>query len=184
MRWLVCCVLLAGCLRARATVIHPTELERSGGAGTHTTIARTAPATRETPSEVVESPTLASVELGALLAFDGTRGSARVHVAPGIRIFSSQLSQVLFGVAVGADFVRDHGPGFAIEGSYHAGNGGNDPLVIEQALDLFAGVSMHSKNRVSASMAIGPSVGVLAMPGGHSVVMVGLGLRLTGGRTY
>jgi hypothetical protein len=192
MRWLACfvVVLAAGCLRARATVVHATDLERSHSSGSTTAIAREAPQVRaaplerEAPQRAGESANLGSVELGAMLPLTTNRDAARVHIAPGVRIFSSQASSVLWGVAVGADFVRSRrGPGFAVEGSLHLGNGGNDPEAIEQALDLFAGVTVHS-SRPSTSIAIGPSVGVLGMPGGHSVVMVGLGLRLTSGRSY
>jgi hypothetical protein len=185
MRWLACFLLLAGCLRARATVVHPTDLERSsGGSGSHTTIAREAPQAREVPPAAGASTNLVSVELGALVPLSATHESTRVHIAPGVRIFGSQVGSVLWGLAVGADFVGNRrGPGFALEGSVHVGNGGNDPDAIEQALDVFAGVTVHS-SRTSTSIAIGPSVGVLGMPGGHSVVTVGLGLRLTGGQRY
>ena len=46
MRWLGCCLLLAGCLRARATVVHPTDHERSRG-DSGSTIARLAPASND-----------------------------------------------------------------------------------------------------------------------------------------
>jgi hypothetical protein len=183
MRWLACSVLLAGCLRARATVVHPTELVRtSSDSGSTTAIARTTPAASEVPQVDDSSTNLISVELGALIPFGAHESSAHIHVAPGVRIFGSQASSPLWGVAVGADFVgKGRGPGFALEGSVHVGNGGNDPEIIDQALDVFAGVTVHASRRTSTSIAIGPSVGVLGMPGGHSVVMVGLGLRLTGG---
>ena len=182
MRWLACLVLLAGCLRARATAVHPTEDARaSNGTGSSTAIARAAPSAREVPQPSAEESTnLVSVELGALVPFTAAHDSTRIHVAPGVRVFGSQLSTVLFGVAVGADYVGSRGPGFALEGSVYVGNGGGDTAVIEQAIDLFAGVTVSGRARTS--VAVGPSVGMLAMPGGHSVVMVGLGLRLSGRR--
>lgn len=172
MRWLACVVLLAGCLRARATVVHPTELERSSGSGPNTTIAREA---SETPETATPSSNIGSVELGVLIPFRNNRDSARVHIAPGLRIFNSDAKTVLAGVAVGADFVNR----FALEGSVYIGDGHDDPEVIEQVVDLFAGLTMDAR---STSIAIGPSVGLLMMPGGNSVVMVGLGLRFAGAR--
>jgi hypothetical protein len=181
MRWLVCFVLLTGCLRARATMIHPTELGRVSGTGSHASITRTAPSSEQPPApqSVDESTRIGSLELGALIAFGGTHDSARVHIAPGVRIFRNDVTSVLGGVAVGVDFPR----GFAFEGSLHAGGGGNDPNTVQVAADVFAGFTLHSSS-TSTSIAVGPSVGLLGLPGGHSVVMLGLGLRLTSGRSY
>ena len=172
MRWLACICLLAGCLRARATAVHPTELERSTSSSPGTAIARE---TSETPDASSSSSNLGSIELGVLIPFRSNRDSARVHIAPGIRIFNSDADTVLAGVAVGADFPNR----FALEGSVYIGDGRADPEVIEQVVDVFAGVTMAAR---PTSIAIGPSVGLLMMPGGHSVVMVGLGLRLSGAR--
>ena len=171
MRRLVCVVLLlSGCLRARATVVHPTDIERSsGGGGSSTTIAR---GSSNTPETTAASTNIGSVELGALIPFRTHRDSARVHIAPGVRVFGSDAGNVLFGVAVGADFVNR----FTLEGSVYIGDGHDDPEVIDQAVDLFTGITMDAG---STSFAIGPSVGLLMMPGGHSTVMVGLGLRFT-----
>jgi hypothetical protein len=171
MRWLACVVLLAGCLRARATAIHPTELERSSGGSGGQTIARTTSETSETDA----STSLGSVEVGGSFTFRKDRESARVHIAPGVRIFNSDPGTPLFGVAVGADF-RNH---FALEGSVYVGDGHDDPAVIEQVVDVFAGYSLDAR---ATSLAIGPSVGMLMMPGGGSVVMLGLGLRVSGAR--
>ena len=172
MRWLaVVALLLTGCLRARATVIHPTELTRSSHTGPNNSIARTA---SETPE--VESPemsNISSLELGVLVPFRKDADSARVHIAPGIRVFDTGM--VMGGVALGADFKNR----FALEGSVYFGDGHADPTVIEQAVDLFGGVTTDVR---STSLAIGPSVGLLMMPGGNSVVMVGLGVRVTGAR--
>jgi hypothetical protein len=175
MKWLACVVLLAGCLRARATVVHPTELSRSNPTGPGTSIAR---ASSESPQDLdAETPgTLGSIELGVLVPFRSNRNSARVHIAPGIRILNSDAENVLAGVAIGADFVNR----FALEGSVYFGDGGGgDPTVIDQVMDLFAGVTMDAR---STSIAIGPSVGLLSMPGGSSIVMFGLGVRVTGAR--
>lgn len=177
MRWLACCLLLAGCLRARTTVVHVTDHERSSG-DDGSTIARTLPAANEVPQSERSAANLGSLEVGALVPFK--LDTARVHLSPGVRIFNSQPGSVLFGVAVGADFLGNRrGPGFALEGSIYAGNSGPDPTLIVQALDLFAGVTMHPR-RAPVSWAVGPSLGVLGNPGGHSVVMFGLGLRVTG----
>jgi hypothetical protein len=46
-------------------------------------------------------------------------------------------------------------------------------------VDVFAGYSLDAR---ATSLAIGPSVGMLMMPGGGSVVMLGLGLRVSGAR--
>lgn len=175
MRWLACCVLLAGCLRARATVVHPTEHERSSNGLGGTAIARTAPA-GEISQPAPESSSLGSLEVGALVPFK--LDTARVHLAPGVRIFDSHPGRALFGVAVGADFLNRRGPGFALEGSVHAGNSSSDTTVIVQAVDVFAGITFQP-GRTPMSWAIGPSLGMLGMPGGHSVVMMGLGLRVT-----
>ena len=173
MRWLACVVLLAGCLRARATVVHPTELERSSHSGPNTTIARD---TSENPDPETASANIGSIELGVLIPFRNNRDSARVHIAPGIRILKADDETVLAGVAIGADFVNR----FALEGSVYFGDGqGGDPEAVDQVMDLFAGVTMDAR---STSIAIGPSVGLLAMPGGTSIVMFGLGLRFTGAR--
>jgi hypothetical protein len=174
MRWLVCMVLLAGCLRARATAVHPTEAQSvSGDTGPGPALARQAPQ----PSGESESSNLASMELGAVFGFDSL-DSARVHVAPGVRIFDSQSKNLLWGVAVGYDYVgRGRRTGLALEGSAYVGNAGGNTAIIEQAIDVFAGVTVHSE-RAATSVAVGPSVGMLAMPGGNSVVMVGLGLRV------
>jgi hypothetical protein len=171
MRWLACVVFLAGCLRARATAIHPTEIERSTSGSGGKTIART---TSETP-ESDASTSLGSVEVGGSFMFRNDRDSARVHIAPGVRIFNSEPGNLLFGVAVGADFRND----FALEGSVYVGDGHDDPAAIEQVVDVFAGYSLDAR---STSLAIGPSVGMLMMPGGGSVVMLGLGLRVSGAR--
>ena len=177
MRWLACCLLLVGCLRARATAIYPSEHERSsGGPAVGGSIARTDPANAITqPANDPSAANLVSFEVGALFPFQ-TSDSTRVHIAPGARIFGSQLDALLFGVAVGAELVRPGRPGFTIEGSLHAGNINSDPKTIDQALDVFAGVTLQSKR---SSVAVGPSVGILASPGGQSVVMFGLGVRLT-----
>ncbi len=177
MRWLACCVLLAGCLRARATVVHSTGHEGGSRGLGDSAIARTAPAADEVSAPPDTNPNLGSLELGALVPF--TLESARVHLAPGVRIFDSHPGRVLFGVAVGADFLgKRRGPGFALEGSVHAGNSSPDTTVVVQAVDVFAGVTMQS-NRTPMTFAIGPSLGMLGMPGGHSVVTMGLGLRVT-----
>jgi hypothetical protein len=181
MRWLACVILLAGCLRARATAVHPTGIERvNGGPGSPGAITRGGtPLMREVPQQPTEASTnLASLELGAMVTFNTPPDSPRVHLAPGVRIFGA--NSVLFGVAVGTDFVnRRRGSGLALEGSVHAGGGdSNDPTTIQVALDMFAGVTLHSRY---SAVAIGPSIGLLGMPGGHSVVMLGLGLRVTGG---
>ena len=174
MRWLVGLVFLAGCLRARTTVVHLTDVERSSG-GRGSVIARVDP-TRETPQAPEQSPNLASLELGALVPFKNINDSTRVHLAPGIRVFNGQGGSMLFGVAVGADFEPRSGPGFALEGSVHAGDSSPDPTHIEQALDLFTGVTFRARD---TTLAVGPSLGLLGLPGGHSIVMIGLGLRFT-----
>jgi hypothetical protein len=169
MRWIVLFGLV-GCIRARATVVHPTELEPAGSGGGET-IARAA-----SPQESTEPRSnLGSIELGALIPFRNGHSSTRVHLAPGIRIFSSNHETVLAGVAIGADFANR----FALEGSIYIGDGDSDPEVIDQAVDLFAGVTMNAR---STTIAVGPSVGMLMMPGGNSSVMVGFGLRVTGDR--
>ncbi len=181
MRWLACFVMLAGCLRARATIVHETGVERTSG-GKGSTIARVDPA-REVP-DAPEEPVAnrMSLELGALVPFKAINETTRVHIAPGVRYFGGEHGSVLFGVAVGADYVGEHGgPGFALEGSIHAGNSSPDLQVIEQAIDLFAGVTLRSRHAQS-TIAVGPSVGVLGLPGGHSVMTFGLGLRVTGNR--
>jgi hypothetical protein len=111
-------------------------------------------------------------EVGALIPFRNGHSSTRVHIAPGIRIFSSNPETVLAGVAIGADFANR----FALEGSIYVGDGDSDPAVIEQVVDLFAGMTMTAR---ATTIAVGPSVGMLMMPGGNSGVMVGFGLRLT-----
>jgi len=171
MRWLACVVLLAGCLRARATVVHPTDVERSSNSA-GTSIARE---TSETPEETAASTSnIGSIELGVLIPFRNNRNSARVHIAPGIRILKGDDETVLAGVAIGADFVNR----FALEGSVYFGDGQNgDPEAIDQVMDVFAGVTMDAR---STSIAVGPSVGLLSMPGGNSIVMFGLGVRLMG----
>jgi hypothetical protein len=124
------------------------------------------------------------MELGVPLRIDALDGASRIHIAPGARIFASQADEVLWGVAVGIDYVgHRRGPGLALEASVHIGNGNNDPTIIDQTLDLFAGVTLDSR-RTSSTIAVGPSIGVLAMPGNNSVVMVGLGIRLSSGRSY
>lgn len=175
MRWLACCLLLAGCLRARGTVIHPTGYERTSGASGGT-IARTLPATTEDTPPADAGPTnTASFELGALVPFP--LPSANFHLAPGVRIFSS--GEILYGLATGADFHgRRGGPGFALEGSVHAGNSGPDRALIVQALDVFGGITLHSP-RSRMTVAVGPSLGVIGLPAGRSVYTMGLGLRIT-----
>jgi hypothetical protein len=159
-------------------VVHPTDHERSSG-DRGSTIARLAPATSDTSQPADTSSKLGSLELGAMVPFP--LETARVHLAPGVRIFDSHPGSVLFGVAVGADFFGNgRGPGFALEGSVHAGNSGPDPTLIVQAVDLFAGVTLRPA-RTPMSVAVGPSLGILGMPGGQSVVMLGLGLRVTSG---
>ena len=167
-------------MRVRTTAVHLTDVDRTSG-GRGSTIARIDP-THETPQAPEQSPNLASLELGALVPFKNINDTTHVHIAPGVRIFNNHADKPLFGVAVGADYEpRNGGPGFALEGSIHAGDSSPDLTVIEQALDLFTGVSFHS-NRASTTFAVGPSLGILGLPGGHSVVTIGLGLRLTGGR--
>ena len=180
MRWLAAFVLLAGCVRARVTAVHPTQAEHTAsGAGSGMTIARTAPASEVSNPPADTSANLVSVELGALVPF--RTETANVHIAPGVRMFSGQGGSILWGTAVGADFFGNRrGPWFALEGSIFAGNSSNDRNHIVQALDLFTGVTVHSK-AASSSIAIGPSLGILGLPGGHSNVIVGLGIRLTGG---
>jgi hypothetical protein len=175
MRWLACCLLLVGCVRARGTLVHATEHERTSGAS-GSTIARTLPATDEVSPPAGNNPSnLASLELGAVVPFP--LETAHVHLAPGVRIFGS--GEILYGVAVGADFLGTRGgPGFALEGSVHAGNSGPDPFLIVQAVDLFAGVTLHG-NQAPVAVAIGPSVGIIGMPAGHSVYTMGLALRIT-----
>jgi len=175
MRWLACVVLLTGCLRARATVVHPTELERSSHSNSDTSIARTPSETPEAPETATPSSNLGSIELGVMFPFRNNRNSARVHIAPGIRIFNSDAEAVFAGVAIGADF-RNR---FAVEGSLYIGDAHGDLEAIDQVVDLFAGVTMDAR---STSIAVGPSVGLLMMPGGRSVAMFGLGLRFTGAR--
>lgn len=171
MRWLAFVVLLTGCLRARATVIHPTELTRSSHTGPDNSIARTA---SETPAvEAPELSNIGSLELGVMVPFRKDSDSARVHIAPGIRMFDTGM--VMAGVAIGADFKNR----FALEGSAYFGDGGADPTVYEHAVDIFGGITTDVR---STSLAIGPSVGMLMMAGGNSVVMVGLGVRVTGAR--
>lgn len=174
MRWVACGLLLAaGCLRARGTVVHPTGYERTSGASGGT-IARTLPATVTPPAEATPSNT-ASLELGALVPFP--LATADVHLAPGVRLFSS--GEILYGIAAGADFRgKRGGPGFALEGSVHAGNSGPDRALIVQALDVFGGVTLPS-SRSKLSVAIGPSLGVIGLPAGRSVYTMGLGLRIT-----
>ena len=182
MRWLACTVLLVGCVRARATAVTPTDLERTnGGTNTHGAIARTAPSQVEVPPDeapAAHAPSPVSIELGAMIALSGPHDAARVHLAPGVRIFGSRVDAPLWGVAAGVDFLGNRrGPGFALEGSVYAGSGGGTyPDTVETALDLFAGITMHAR---TSAIAIGPSVGLLAMPGGESVVMLGLGVRVT-----
>ena len=173
MRWLACVVLLAGCLRARATVVHPTDVEHSSHSGPDTTIARE---TSETPAEetTTSASNIGSLELGVMIPFRNNRNSARIHIAPGIRIIKGDDETVLAGVAIGADFVNR----FALEGSAYFGDGQNgDPAAIDQVMDLFAGVTMGAR---STSIAIGPTGGQLTKPGGNSIVMFGLGVRLMG----
>lgn len=181
MRWLVCCVLLTGCLRARATVVHPTDHVRDSSGNGGSTIARTNPASEvstPTPSPEGSPANLGSIELGAMVPFKLPH--ANVHIAPGVRIFNQHPDAVLFGAAVGADFLGNRrGPGFALEGSIHAGNSSPDRSVIVQAVDVFAGVTLTSR-RAPMTWAVGPSVGMLGLPGGASVVTLGLGLRVTG----
>src|SRR5687768_12613650 len=98
MRWIACVVLLAGCLRARATVVHPTEHERSSNSGSSTTIAR---GTSETP-EPAPSSNIGSLEVGALFPFRNNRDTARVHIAPGIRVLQADDTTLMAGVAIGA----------------------------------------------------------------------------------
>ena len=179
MRWFLCLVLVGGCLRARATVVHPTDHERDSGAS-GSTIARTLPAASEAeqpdPSSIPSN--LGSIEVGAIVPF--TLDTATVHIAPGLRVFNSHPDAPLFGVAVGADFLgKRRGPGFALEGSVHAGSSGNDPSLIVQAVDVFGGITLHGK-RAPMTWAVGPSVGILGMPGGHSVYTFGLGIRVMG----
>jgi hypothetical protein len=175
MRSIVCLVLLAGCLRARATVVHPTNLERShNSSGADPVIARQAPHAVEVsqPQPDDGGTNLASIELGAVIPFDDTR----VHLAPGVRIFNA--NSVLWGIAVGADFGPNrHRPSFALEGSLYAGDGPVASNTVQTTVDLFAGVAIASRRSAISSIAIGPSIGVLGMPGGHTVVTVGLGLR-------
>jgi len=167
-----------GCLRARATVVHPTDHERASSGAGGSTIARL-PAVDQPP---VPAPSgvpanLGSFEVGALVPFE--LPTARVHLAPGVRMFDSHPGAVLFGAAVGADFRgRRGGPGFALEGSVHAGNSSPDRTVIVQAVDVFAGITLHA-SRFASAIAIGPSLGMLGLPGGASVVTLGLGLRFT-----
>jgi hypothetical protein len=180
MRWVACLVLLAGCLRARATVVHQTGVEHTSG-GSGSTIARVDPA-REVPEGPEPIANRMSLELGALVPFKNVNETTRIHIAPGVRYFGGDHGSVLFGVAVGADYEGDHGgPGFALEGSIHAGNSSPDLQVIEQAVDLFAGVTVRSR-RTQSAIAIGPSIGLLGLPGGQSVMTFGLGLRVTGAR--
>lgn len=179
MRWLVCCIALAGCVRVRATVVHPTEHARESSGASGSTIARTAPATDVVPDPPEQRQNLGSLELGAMVPFDAY-GGVQVHLAPGVRIFDSHPGSILWGVAVGADWRGSRGgPGFALEGSVHAGSSGSDRTLIVQAVDVFTGVTIHP-HRAPMSMAIGPSLGVLGMPGGASVITVGLGFRVTG----
>lgn len=176
MRRLAVCFLLTGCLRARATVVHPTDHERSSSGTGGSTIARIDPAVDEVPTPAGAPANLGSFELGAVVPFELPHAS--VHLSPGVRIFNSHPDAVLFGVAVGADFLGERrGPGLALEGSVHAGNSSADRSVIVQAVDVFAGVTMN--RRAPVTWAVGPSVGMLGMPGGASVVTVGLGLRVT-----
>ena len=159
-------------------MVHPTDHE-GGRASAGATISRTAPAVDQMPTPAPAGPpsNLGSLELGGVVPFELPHAS--VHLSPGVRIFNSHPDAVLFGVAVGADFLGDRrGPGFALEGSVHAGNSSPDRSVIVQAVDLFAGVTMTSR-RTPVTWAVGPSVGMLGMPGGASVVTVGLGLRVT-----
>ncbi len=160
-------------------MVHPTDQARDSSGTGGVTIARTTPAAEEVPTPAPEGPpaNLGSLELGAVVPFELPH--ARVHLAPGVRIFNSHPDAVLFGVAVGADFLGNRrGPGFALEGSVHAGNSSSDRSVIVQAVDVFAGVTMSSR-RTPVTWALGPSVGMLGMPGGASVVTLGLGLRVT-----
>ena len=154
-------------------MVHPTDLERSQTSNGRNSIARTDSPTIDTPPDA--SSNLMSVEVGALVPFE--TGRAHVHLAPGARYFGSPASSVLFGVAVGADFENQHGPGFALEGSVYAGNSSSDLRHVEDSIDLFAGVTLPSKH---GAIAVGPSAGMIGMPGGHSVMTLGLGLRLTG----
>jgi len=178
MRWFVGLVFLAGCVRARTTVVHLTDVERTSG-GRGSVIARVDP-TQQQPEAPQQSANLASVELGALVPFKNINDSTRVHIAPGVRIFNNHADKPLFGVAVGADF-EPHagGTGFALEGSIHAGDSSPDVTVIEQALDLFTGVTFHARS-MESTIAVGPSLGILGLPGGQSVITVGLGVRFTG----
>ncbi len=178
-------------------MVHPTDHERDSSGTGGGTIARTKPAADELPTPAPEgSPAnFGSLELGAVVPFELPHAS--VHLAPGVRIFNSHPDAVLFGVAVGADFLGNRrgpgpyngtnanpagkptlGPGFALEGSMYAGNSSPDRSVIVQAVDVFAGVTMSSR-RTRVTWAVGPSVGMLGMPGGASVVTLGLGLRVT-----
>lgn len=167
MRWIVLLVGLVGCLRACATVVHPTDIERTGGGGGETIARSAAP---QEPTE--DGATLGSIEVGALIPFNNGHSSTRVHLAPGVRIFSANPETVLAGLAVGADFAN----GFALEGSVHVGDGMSNPAVIDQVVDVFAGMTIKAS---STTLAVGPSVGLLMMPGAHSNVMIGFGLRLT-----
>jgi len=180
MRWIAVFVLLAGCVRARMTVVHPTNVERTSG-GRGATIARVDPAGTADPVHDAPQPAEAanrvSVELGALVPFGTVRESTRIYLAPGARIFGGDHGSVLWGVSVGADFANGRGPGLAVEGSVHAGDSSSDTQVIEQALDVFAGVTLRA-DRLSSTVAIGPSFGVLGLPGGHSVLTIGLALRV------
>lgn len=177
MRWLACCLLLTGCLRARATVVHATDHERDSTSTGGSTIARTNPAIEPPAAPDESSANLGSIELGAVVPFELPH--TNVHLAPGVRIFNSHPDHPLFGVAVGADFLGNRrGPGFALEGSVYAGNSNPDVSVIVQAVDLFAGVTL-GRQRTPVTWAIGPSVGMIGLPGGASVVTLGLGLRVT-----
>jgi len=124
-----------------------------------------------------DSANRVSVELGALVPFRNPHQSTRIYLAPGARIFGGDHGSVLWGVSVGADVDTGRGPGFALEGSVHAGDSSSDSKVIEQALDIFTGITLHS-DRASSTLAIGPSFGVLGLPGGHSVFTLGLAVRV------
>ena len=165
-------VLLTGCLQARASVIHPTGDTRTESGASATSIARTTSGEQPEPTAAQRDPDFSSVEINALVPLSSSHDSVRFHLAPGLRILGSQPKTPMFGLAVGADFER----GFALESSVYVGNANDDTKVVEQSLDLFAGVTLDSA-MMHSSIAIGPSAGILAMPGGHSELMIGLGLR-------
>jgi hypothetical protein len=175
MRWIglvLYLLCLVGCLRARATVVHPTGLERTTSGGGETIARGASVPEMETPDA---NANIGSIEVGAMFPFRNGHSTTRVHIAPGIRIFSSNRETVLAGVAIGADFANR----FALEGSVYVGDGYSDPEVIDQAVDIFAGMTMSAR---STTIAVGPSLGMLMMPGGNSAVMLGVGLRVTTAR--